>query len=89
MLALQLDMNSSQFNVNSCRSLPVLGELEAIGGLVVEIGGVLVLGSEETPSTEIFLGLFLEIFAPQSDPTPLFAARSFSLLQYIIKKNLD
>jgi hypothetical protein len=44
-------------------ALTVLGELEEVGGLVEEVSGVLVLGTEESPSGELLLRLLLE-FVP-------------------------
>lgn len=41
--------------------LTVLGELEGVGPLVEEVGGVLVLGAEDPPPGELLLRLLLEV----------------------------
>jgi hypothetical protein len=43
------------------RALTVLGELEGVGGLVEEVGGVLVLGAEESPSGQLLVCLLLKV----------------------------
>ena len=45
--------------------LTVFGELEAISGLLVQIGGLINLGSEEGPSAELLFCFLLEIIAPR------------------------
>jgi len=42
-------------------ALTVLGELEGVRSLVEEVGGVLVLGAEESPARELLPRLLLEV----------------------------
>jgi len=64
-ITIQEDQNGWILRTETRLILTVFGELEAISGLLVQIGGLINLGSEEGPSAELLFCFLLEIIAPR------------------------